>query len=260
MQTKLSKKLYQKTFKHYDNFKDESGIRRGHPILYFGDLKNYFKQEFKVITVGVNPSSKEFDEERFPKYRKTPYSLEYAQNEYFTLNPYSWFSHYEKLLSHLGYSYGGKINKDNKRYKKAIHTDYITPLTTEKQWSSFSKQNIDLAEKIKQEGFEIWKDLINELKPDLIIYATNIKSDLKSEMIKKLKYSKVRELVSINKNEKGELRTGPFTFCYGNIEIHKTKYDILFGGGLSTQWPVPVPPLELDKSKLREVMSSLNYI
>ena len=34
-------------------------------------------------------------------------------------------------MNHLGYSYGGKINKYNKRYKKAIHTDYITPLTTE---------------------------------------------------------------------------------------------------------------------------------
>ena len=70
----------------------------------------------------------------------------------------------------------------------------------------------------------------------------------------------MRELVSINKNEKGEPRKGPFTFCYGNIEIHKIKYDILFGGGLGTQWPVPVPQLELDKSKLREVMSSFNYI
>lgn len=117
------------------------------------------------------------------------------------------------------------MNKDNKRYKKAIHTDYITPLTTKEQWSAFSKDNRDLAEKIKQEGFEIWKDLINELKPDLIIYATNIKKDLKYEMIKKLKYSKVRELVSINKNEKGEPRIGPFSFCYCS-HCHNLKINV----------------------------------
>ena len=40
METILSNELYQKTFKHFENFNNESGIRRGHHILYFGDLKN----------------------------------------------------------------------------------------------------------------------------------------------------------------------------------------------------------------------------
>lgn len=48
METILSNELYQKTFKHFENFENESGIRREHPILYFGNLKTTLNKNLRL--------------------------------------------------------------------------------------------------------------------------------------------------------------------------------------------------------------------
>ena len=73
------------------------------PIKWFGDIDAYMKSPVKIITVGLNPSDKEFREKngdpfttklRFPDYIVgNDASLEKALNCYFEKNPYrQWFN------------------------------------------------------------------------------------------------------------------------------------------------------------------------
>lgn len=66
------------------------------PILWFGDKNAYKKSGLKIVTVGLNPSDREFrgnDNQqpstklRFPSFKGTMESLETALNEYFEKNP-----------------------------------------------------------------------------------------------------------------------------------------------------------------------------
>jgi hypothetical protein len=75
------------------------------PVLFFGDINQYFGSERRVITVGLNPSHFEFPKEtpftRFPemaRYSNKSFSpqgglqLIKLLSEYFRVNPYTqWF-------------------------------------------------------------------------------------------------------------------------------------------------------------------------
>lgn len=144
------------------------------PIHWFGDRKAYEKSAVRVVTVGLNPSDKEFRENdkmpfstklRFPLYQKgKPETLGLVLNDYFksTANPYSWFKSFEYILNGMGASY-----YDSKEYLyRAIHTDICTPWATDPTWSKLSSQK---REELYAEGHPQWLKLIADLKPDIII-------------------------------------------------------------------------------------------
>jgi len=150
------------------------------PVLWFGDYDEYKDSPRKIVTVSINPSSREFVAKnenssvafRFPKaaqlvgkknisssdltdYRK-------ALNAYFSENPYmSFFSQWEKYLTPLDASYftGEKTNT-------AIHLDLFTPLATIKSWSKTNKIDKDNL----QNSFKpIFTDILDTLNPNIIL-------------------------------------------------------------------------------------------
>lgn len=142
------------------------------PIKWFGDRKAYEKSKVKVITVGLNPSDKEFRERagqsfsshlRFPLYQEgKDNTLTLALNAYFKTNPYSWFNAFENVLNGMGASY-----YDNNNYPyRALHTDICSPWATGPTWNKLPQNE---KEELYAEGLPLWCNLIAKLKPDIIV-------------------------------------------------------------------------------------------
>lgn len=178
------KSLIEVTFNHFASLqKSDLIVSDSIPILFFGDLKAYNKSPLKIITVSLNPSDKEFSEVRFDTseevFKNHNLYLK-SLSEYFQLNPYNWFHRYEKLLQNLGASYYSSDKRpsftccpnDPIINNYVLHTDIRSPIATSKTWSdltSYEERKLKLV--LEQKGKEIWFDLFNRLKPDLVIMS-----------------------------------------------------------------------------------------
>ena len=159
---------------------EESGsgfvVRPSIPILFFGDSRRYLRSPLKIITVGLNPSLKEFPTHdrfsRFPAARgvyseivRGGRSDEYiaALNGYFCTEPYTkWFASYEAILEGAGASYYDRAEST------ALHTDLCSPLATDPTWGSLPRQvKADLI----AAGRPLWHKLVRSLAPDLILVS-----------------------------------------------------------------------------------------
>lgn len=109
------------------------------PILFFGDLHAYLSSTVRVLTVGLNPSLREFPADsplqRFPLAEGVtvgePDRYLDTLSAYFQTDPYwGWFSAFEPLLNGLEASYY------NGRPSTALHTDICSPVATDPTWSS----------------------------------------------------------------------------------------------------------------------------
>jgi hypothetical protein len=67
-------KLLKKCEEHYEVYKDKKYIVKSSiPILFFGNIEEYFSSKIKIVTAATNPSDKEFIDEdtkpidRFPE-------------------------------------------------------------------------------------------------------------------------------------------------------------------------------------------------
>ena len=126
------------------------------PILFFGDLQAYFDSAVRVLTVGLNPSRREFpsesDFQRFPiaegiaVSEVNPY-LD-ALSTYFRTHPYrNWFRSFEPMLNGLGASY--YEGQDS----TALHTDICTPVATDPTWSRLGRA----ARRVLHSGMVCWR-------------------------------------------------------------------------------------------------------
>ena len=179
MDTMLTSKLLNDAFKHYENVKHNSYVvNPSLPILFFGDIRSYFKQDFKIVTAALNPSDKEFLNEkgeysyhRFQKYSRNILTLEKSLSDYFDINPYTkWFGKKEDASTGLKAVLNGMEYCFYKRngYRTALHTDFCSPLATNPTWSGLENSEKDL---LFNEGYRLWSNLIKELRPDLIIMS-----------------------------------------------------------------------------------------
>lgn len=157
-------------------------VKESIPILWFGNLDSYRKSARKVITVALNPSCVEFPDknkwERFPNCSLICDKVElkgvdlkiYKQclNNYFKNNPYKkWFNAFDKILEAVGATF---YDRTNETPNVAIHIDYFAPIATAKTWSKLEQEERNLVvEKFKG----IFKRLVNELNPDVILISTN---------------------------------------------------------------------------------------
>lgn len=178
------KALINRTFIHFNSLKDNEWIvSESIPILFFGDLKAYNKSPLRIITVALNPSDKEFSEVRFDTseevFKNHNLYLK-SLSEYFELNPYNWFHRYEKLLQNLGASYYSSDKRpsftccpnDPIINNYVLHTDIRSPIATSKTWSDLtSHEERKLKLVLENKGKEIWFDLLNRLKPHLVIMS-----------------------------------------------------------------------------------------
>ncbi len=160
-------------------------IKNSIPILYFGNLDLYENSNKKIITVGLNPSNKEFSDNdkkysvnfRFPCSKLSILDhkdfLVYKKDldNYFDYNPYSqWFNSLCPILSGFQAGFGGTLKKCQSYENTAIHTDIATPFATDPTFSGLEDNEKCY---LLNEGFEIWKKLISYLKPDIIILSGN---------------------------------------------------------------------------------------
>jgi hypothetical protein len=126
-----------------------------------------------VITLGLNPSRREFPkEDRFRRFTAaegvcpnilggTEYdSYIRSLNEYFRKCPYDWFDCFEDLLAGLDCSYyAGAPNT-------ALHTDICSPLATDPTLKDLAPSAQTL---LIRSGRPLWHSLVNWLSPDVIV-------------------------------------------------------------------------------------------
>lgn len=231
-ETILSHSLLKRAITHYNSVRiNDFVVKPSLPVLYFGDLKNYLASETKVISVSLNPSSAEFMDRkndtpsyfRFPDYEETAESLETSLSNYFKEKPYrEWFgnesgsnSGFLPVLDGMGFSYYDLEDKET-----AIHTDLCSPIATNPTWSYLNKDQQDL---LLEEGFHIWKKLIGEIKPNIIVMSTSKKylEQLNPTFIKRLEYKE-------SNASEGRAAT-KYTVEYYEVEIDGFKTNLVWG-------------------------------
>ena len=200
------------------------------PILFFGDLDAYRASPLRVVTVGLNPSRKEFPAgepfRRFPLAegnREPPRYLD-AMSAYFCTYPYSeWFNAFEPLLNGLGASYyEGAVST-------ALHTDICSPVATDPTWSRLGK--VDRAA-LEADGGPLWHNLVRELRPQIVAIS------VAKAHLERIEFEPVADCectYAFEKKANGELRKRPY-------EIRARWYDVggdrsLFLFGVAAQTP-----------------------
>lgn len=216
-------------------------------IDWFGNRPQYEKSELKIITVGLNPSGVEFDvdktkskanvDARFPACQGSTATLSSpgyypnAWNQYFQEKPYwSWFNNFERVLNGMHATY-----KNENGQHRALHTDLCTPWATMPTWSKLTP---DEKKRLTNNfAFEEWKNLVKELKPDIIIACVPREYRIKLGF----EDSALAKLCEICTTRSGGKRTHP-------IPIYVSKYDnaiIVFGRTMM----VPFGNISNDKKK-----------
>ncbi len=222
----ISDKLVEKTFEHFEKFKgEEVVVTPSLPILYFGALDAYAKSELKVITVGKNPSDNEFRLKKSDPFSFVRFSNwnEHTRNLLSSLNPYfedkplkQWFSCFEPILNGLSASY-----YNSSYHNTALHTDICSPLATNPTWSKLSKETQSA---LYEEGFEIWKELIEELQPDIMFVS------IPRALFRAVFKSSGNELVVFNNKKNGEPRKKPYLVEIFEYELStEKKVKVVFG-------------------------------
>ncbi len=146
------------------------------PLLFFGDLRQYFASPFRIVTVGLNPSRVEFPEtdrfQRFPKARSldslardAAFYEQYIAvlSDYFRTDPYmKWFNAYEHILHGMDASYrDGVLNT-------ALHSDICSPLATDPTWSGLIPAH---RAALEPRGSALWHRLVAYLAPHVLLVS-----------------------------------------------------------------------------------------
>lgn len=232
MRRKIPDELVNKTLAYFDAHKDkECVVTPSIPILYFGDLEAYDQSDFKVLTVGKNPSFIEFQEEkgrpysffRFPHWGNSEGALLPALNSYFKEKPYTnWFSSFEPILNGMEASF-----YDKKDYPcRALHTDICSPLATQPTWSRLEKRT---QMELSGEGHKLWKELVEELNPDLMLVS------IPRALFESVFGKQGRVLSSFESRANGEKRRTPYLVWHTTYQLKSGKaVKVVYGQAAQT--------------------------
>ena len=230
--------LIKRAWRHFDKFKEQA-VKPSIPLLYFGDLEAYRSSRHKIVTVGLNPSCKEFprDLERFKLSRNNQAYIR-SLNNYFKKEPYDlWFSTYENVLSGLQASYYPCDSVSS----SAVHTDLCTPIATKSKWCEVSKLKREL---MVSEGREIWCCLMERLRPDAIICS------IAERYLQSLNITDEKEILSIELKGDGKPRKKPFALIRYRINFN-SRHSCHFFWGQAANTPFG-SLLNEDKAKIGE--------
>lgn len=227
----ISHELIKKVIKHYKAFENEKFVvSPSLPILYFGDLSAYADSKVKILTVGKNPSDNEFrltkkdtfNFVRFPMWDPNKENLIETLNAYFEVKPLKqWFSSFEPILNGMnGSYYSGK--HDN----IALHTDICSPLATSPTWSRLTKTQQEI---LFTEGYGFWKQLIEELQPDIMLVS--VPRSLFQYVFK----SNGKELISFDKKKNGDLRQKPYQVTQYDYILKSGKHVVIIFGSAANK-------------------------
>lgn len=191
------------------------------PILFFGDLDAYLASRMRVLTVGLNPSLREFPDgepfSRFPLAEElTPGEPDHylnALSAYFRTDPYrGWFSSFEPLLNGLGSSYYAG------HPSTALHTDICSPIATDPTWTGLDEEERTVLE---ADGGPLWHTLVEALQPHMVVLS------VARHHLARIAFEALTDWETIHVFD----RTGDGTPRKQQIEISARWYDI--GGELS---------------------------
>jgi hypothetical protein len=132
------------------------------PILFFGNFECYLRSRVRVVTVGLNPSWREFETGCKLREVATSTSMDRFASmvKYFEHPHYkSWFGSFENVLKGLGATYYTDCENI------AIHTDMCSPVATRPTWSRLGNRR----EFLREKGLAIWNSLIRLLEPQIVI-------------------------------------------------------------------------------------------
>jgi hypothetical protein len=217
------KSLIKKAKEAFESAPSKTKIRRKSiPILYFGNYLAFRKSKLRIVTVGKNPSDKEFPAndpwQRFPAYKKS-HDYESAWNEYFAKVPYDWFSAYKNLLD----GFDASFYPDQEKANTAIHTDLLSPVATFPTWSKLDKSE---KESLAEYGVPLWHELIKFLKPHIILVS------FASEYKERINCQNWQCVHEFTKKKDGSPRCRPYQLMHAVMKYSRGKYaDIIFGQG-----------------------------
>ena len=184
------------------------------PILFFGDLDTYRASPLRILTVGLNPSRKEFPAaepfQRFPlaESNREPSRYLDAMSAYFFTDPYrGWFNAFEPLLNGMRASYyGGGASR-------ALHTDICSPVATDPTWSG-----LDTADRaaLQADGVPLWHMLLGELRPQIVAISVAQAHLKRIEFVPRTNWKFIH---AFERKADGALRSRPY-------EIRARWYDI----------------------------------
>lgn len=160
----------------------KSRVKDSMPILFFGNYDAYRESDVRIVTVGLNPSAREFpNDDRYKRFpiaenisRSNTESYVAALSAYFGPNRLDWFDSYEVVLGGALASYRARA------ISTALHTDICSPVATAEGWSAIDS---GIRRDLMADGVPMWHDLIEALQPEVVIvsirrdYAPCIKFD-----------------------------------------------------------------------------------
>ena len=137
------------------------------PVLFFGDLDAYLLSPLRMLTVGLNPSLREFPAEdplrRFPSARRETQQYLDTLSGYFWTDPYTrWFRHFEPLLNGAGASYWPHAAS------AVLHTDICSSVATDPTWSGLNDTH---QQALAADGVPLWHALVTVLQPRVVVVS-----------------------------------------------------------------------------------------
>jgi hypothetical protein len=230
--------LAEAAWSQYDGCGDAAFVvRPAIPILFFGDSAQYFRSARRIITVGLNPSQREFPAEmgwrRFSAARELYLSGQWrgrtdayraALDAYFRCDPYTtWFRCFEPILNGLAASYYGGYAHT------ALNTDLCSPLATAPTWSGLSSTQ---QARLMQAGVTLWHRLVEYLEPDLIVIS------VARQLLGLLQFEQAepwRPIYTIDWRKDGSLKRRPYAVEAATIRLGGGKLTrIVFGRAAHT--------------------------
>ena len=201
------------------------------PILYFGDYDQYQKSNPKVITVGLNPSRKEFPKDspytKFPETENIDITKTLNENDvstylsslnnYFKHNLYNRFDSYDPISNGMNTSYYMNTEGNN-----TLHTNLCSPFATDVIWS---KLRTTTQYTLGREGRKFWHRLIEILEPDMILFSI-AREYLERVMFKK---SGWKIFTSITKKKDGSTRSKPYNIKITESTSNSKKMYLVYG-------------------------------
>ena len=197
------------------------------PILFFGDLRAYLASPVRVVTVGLNPSLKEFPTgdrfRRFPRLTggtgdRDPHLYTNAMSGYFRHDPYrAWFSAYEALLRGADSSYYPGESST------ALHTDICSPVATDPTWGRLGSTD---REDLQTVGVQLWHELLTVLRPQIVVMSI-ARIHLDRIMFRALAEWLV--LAGFERTAKGDLRRRPYQVRARWYEVSGERTLFVFG-------------------------------
>jgi hypothetical protein len=198
------------------------------PILYFGDCDAFCKSRLRIVTVGLNPGSRAFPKSTskrwsfFPAYERSG-SYQEAWNQYFQTDAARkepWFTNLDCILHGFHASFYNAMQPQN----TALHTDMLSPIATEVPWSDLGKRD---QEQLAEAGVPLWNELINLLKPHILIISI---AEKHRESIRFERVQGWRTLLTLNKAKTGKPRRKPYLVTHSVMQLSRDfRADVVFG-------------------------------